>query len=91
MNKDIQDKIKNTKLTPEQQALFNQVKRQAGSMKGKSEQEIFNQIEQMARTQKKAGTIDNNTLDEFARKVAPALNAQQKVKMNQLLARLKKQ
>ena len=91
MNKDIQDKIKNAKLTPEQQSLFKQVKRQAGSFKGKSEQEIFNQVEQMARAQKKAGTIDNKTLDEFASKIAPALNAQQRAKMNQILARLKKQ
>lgn len=91
MNKDLHDRIKNTKLTPEQQALFNQVKKKAGTMKGKSESEMLSQIEQIARTQKQAGKLDNKALDEFAARIAPALNDKQKIKMKQILVRLKKQ
>lgn len=56
---------------------------------GKSEDALLDQLKRMTDAGREEGTMDDTKLDEIYRKMYPFLTAQQRQKMEQVLARLK--
>ena len=54
-----------------------------------SEDALMNQLKSMTDAERTAGNMDNTKLDEIYRKLYPFLNAGQRRKMEEVLARLK--
>ena len=62
----------------------------AGKYEGASEDEIISAIVKEAERGKRNGTLTNAEIDAFARTVEPMLNAQQRKRLQKVVAFLKK-
>lgn len=65
-------------------------RRMAGAFGGKGEEEILRAIYKEAERGRRAGTLSDADIDNFAAAVAPMLDAAKRKKLEQIVARLKK-
>ena len=73
------------KLTPEQRKQAERLKEDAKKYQGKSEAELFKELEKMKRN----GNITPQKMETFKRKVAPLLDEKQKKRLEVIIQKLK--
>lgn len=56
----------------------------------KSESELMSELLSVANSKRKDGTLDNSSLEEFRKAIAPSLNNEQLNKLNEIIDILKK-
>lgn len=56
----------------------------------KSESELMSELLSVANSKRKDGTLDNSSLEEFRKAIAPSLNNEQLKKLNEIIDMLKK-
>lgn len=56
----------------------------------KSESELMSELLSVANAKRKDGTLDNSSLEEFRKAIAPSLNIEQLNKLNEIIDMLKK-
>ncbi len=56
----------------------------------KSESELMSELLSVASAKRKDGTLDNSSLEEFHKAIAPSLNNEQLNKLNEIIDMLKK-
>lgn len=56
----------------------------------KSESELMSELLSVANSKRKDGTLDNSSLEEFRKAIAPSLNNEQLNKLNEIIDMLKK-
>ncbi len=66
------------------------VKSSLRQFEGKSQQELMAELTKMAEAQRKAGSLNDEKLDAFARSVSPMLNQEQRKRLACLVKQLKK-
>lgn len=79
----------NSNQTEEQTNLFNLVNSIASKYNGKNQNELLVAIYNEAKKGKKAGTLTNNDIDNFATMLSPFLDSQKRAMLNKLVKELK--
>ena len=68
---------------------YDEIKSKAKQLEGKSENQLMDELFKRVNEGKKNGTLSNSDLDYFAAQAAPMLNAEQRKKLQSLLAKMK--
>ncbi|MBR5192558.1 MAG: hypothetical protein IKW33_04025 [Clostridia bacterium] len=79
----------NSNQTEEQTNLFNLVNSIASKYNGKNQNELLVAIYNEAKKGKKAGTLTNQDIDNFASMLSPFLDSQKRTMLNKLVKELK--
>ena len=66
-----------------------QVRSAVEQFQGKSEGEVFEELQRMASAERAAGNLSNARIDSIAKMVAPMLNASQQQRMHAIMNQLK--
>lgn len=87
--KSIKEKLKNKQkndLTKESLDMNRSIE----ELSQKSENELMSELLSVANAKRKDGTLDNSSLEEFRKAIAPSLNNEQLNKLNEIIDMLKK-
>ncbi len=77
-----------SKLSPEQKKQAEQLKNTAKKYQGKSQSELFAELERIKRSD--SGNITPAKLAKFKKQVSPMLNTQQKKRLDDIIKKLEK-
>ncbi len=83
----IKDQLKNKNKTTDDHIDMN---RSIEELSQKSESELMQELLSVANAKRKDGTLDNSSLEEFRKTIAPSLNSEQLSKLNDIINMLKK-
>ena len=73
-----------------QQEQFARLKKQAEAYRGRDQAELLRALDAEVRKGKQAGTLDNAMLERFRQTVGPALDPEQRRRMETLIGELKR-
>ncbi|HOV69678.1 MAG TPA: hypothetical protein PLZ84_05090 [Clostridia bacterium] len=77
------------KLPPEKKMQFEKLKNDILKYQGKDKNELMNELRAMVQKGKREGTISNEMIDQFKRKVAPMLDPEQRKNLESIVNMLK--